>query len=71
MIEKNAFVRGPETLCKFRIFLKIFENAVDLKLFSKIKGASVHPGGCFNMVFVILGVGRLVSRAHQFVSRVG
>ena len=44
---------------------------VDPELFSKIKGAGVHPGGCFNMVFVILGVGRLVSRAHQFVSRVG
>ena len=56
MIEKNAFVRGPETLCKFRIFLKIFKHAVDPELLSKIKGAGVHPGGCFNKVFLILGL---------------
>lgn len=44
---------------------------MDLELFAKIEASSVHPGGCFNMVFVILGVGCLVSRAHQFVSCVG
>ena len=71
MIEKTRFAVDPKLFANFEYFQKIFENAVDLKLFSKIKGAGVHPGGCFNMVFVILGVGRLVSRAHQFVSRVG
>ena len=29
---------------------------MDPELLSKIKGAWVHPGGCFNMVFVILGL---------------
>ena len=56
------------------ISLNIYKKkkmTVDPELFSKIKGAGVHPGGCLNMVFVILGVGCLVSRAHQFVSRVG
>jgi len=71
MIEKTRFAVDPKLFANFEYFLKISKNAVDLELFSKIKGARVHPGGCFNMVFVILGVGCLVSRAQKFVSRVG
>ena len=71
MIEKTRFAVDPKLFAIFEYFKKIFFFAVDLILLLKIKGACVHPGGCLNMVFVILGVGCLVSRAHQFVSRVG
>ena len=69
MIEKTRFAVDPKLFAIFEYFYFFF--AVDLILLLKIKGACVHPGGCLNMVFVILGVGCLVSRAHQFVSRVG
>ena len=71
MIEKTRLFLDPELFANFEYLSKICFFALDPILFSKIKGARVHPGGCFNMVFVILGVGCLVSRAHQFVSRVG
>ena len=71
MIEKTRFAVDPKLFANFEYFYKIFFFAVDLELFAKIEASSVHPGGCFNMVFVILGVGCLVSRAHQFVSCVG
>ena len=70
MIEKTRFAVDPKLFAIFEYLQKIF-FAVDLILLLKIKGACVHPGGCLNMVFVILGVGCLVSRAHQFVSSVG
>ena len=71
MIEKTRFAVDPRLFANFEYFLKIFKKAVDPRLLLKIKGAAVHPGGCLIMVFVILGVGCLVSRAHQSVSRVG
>ena len=71
MIEKREFCLDPELFANFEYILKIHKNALDPELFSKIKGAGVHPGGCLNIVFVILGVRCLVSRADQFVSRIG
>ena len=71
MIEKNAFVRGPETLCKFRIFLYNIRKCSGPRTVCKNRGLARPAVGVFVNGFWNFRVGCLVSRIHQFVSRVG